>query len=208
MTIRNALIDEVLGEVIAVLRTCRAPRRSGCRRPASGSSGWRRRGGSRSSGRTRGRAATCRTGRRPCGRTAWRDVPLADRHRAVAGVAEHSGGRGGRLRDAGRVAREAHGDVGQEPHPDGVMVAARQERGPAGRAQGGDVEPVVAQALGRQPVDVRRGSCRSRTQPSWAKPTSSSRTTTTFGEPDRLGSRLEPRDRVLHGAADHRPRLL
>ena len=39
-----------------------AARRSGCRRPGSGPSGWCRPGGSRSSARSRGRAARCRTG--------------------------------------------------------------------------------------------------------------------------------------------------
>ena len=88
---------------------------------------------------------------------AWREVPFADGHGRVAGVAEQAGEGGGRLRQAGVVARVGPGDVGQEAHPDGVVVAPGEERGPGGRAQGGDVEAVEGGAAAGQPVEVRGG---------------------------------------------------
>ena len=75
---------------------------------------------------------------RPGGRAlpARREVPFADGHGRVAGVAQEAGERGGRLGQAGVVAGEGQRDVGQEAHPDRVVVAPGEERGP-GRASTG-----------------------------------------------------------------------
>ncbi len=89
-----------------------------------------------------------------------RQVPLADGHRAVAGVAQDA--REGRcaLRQPGRVAREAERDIGQEPHAHGVVVPSGEERRPGRRTEGGDMEPVVAEAAVGERIHVRRGDPR------------------------------------------------
>ena len=61
----DRLVDEVLGQVVALLRRPRAARPGGCRRRARGTTGWCRRRGSRRSAGSRVRAASGRTGRRP-----------------------------------------------------------------------------------------------------------------------------------------------
>ena len=87
---------------------------------------------------------------------ARREVPLADGQRRVPGVAQEAGEGGGRLGQPGVVAGEAERDVGQEAHPDGVVVASREEGRPRGRAQRGDVEAVEGRPAGGQRVHVRR----------------------------------------------------
>ncbi len=87
---------------------------------------------------------------------ARRQVPLADGQGGVPGVAQQAREGGGGLRQAGVVTGEGERDVGQESHPDGVVVAPREERRPCRRAQGGDVEAVEGRAPGGQRVHVRR----------------------------------------------------
>ena len=84
------------------------------------------------------------------------EVPLADRHRRIAGVAQEAGQRGRRLGESGVVAGEAQGDVRQEAHPHRMVVAAGEERCPGRGAQGGDVEAVERCAARREAVEVRR----------------------------------------------------
>ena len=84
------------------------------------------------------------------------EVPLADGHRRVAGVAQETGERGRRLGESGVVAGEAQRDVGQEAHPHRVVVAPGEERCPRRGAQGGDVEAVERCAAGRQAVEMWR----------------------------------------------------
>ena len=84
------------------------------------------------------------------------EVPLADGQGGVAGVTQQAGERGGRLGQAGVVAGEGQRDVGQEAHPDRMVVAPGEERGPGRRAQRGDVEAVEGGAAGGQGVEMRR----------------------------------------------------
>jgi len=86
-----------------------------------------------------------------------REVPLPDREGVVAGVAQQArdGGRG--AREVGGVAGELHRHLGHEAHADRVVVAPGEQAGPGRRAEGGDVEPLVAQTARREPVDVGRG---------------------------------------------------
>ena len=81
------------------------------------------------------------------------EVPLADRERVVARVAQQPGHPGGRPRDAPVVAGEPDGQVGDEAHADPVLVAPGEQAGAGGRAHGGHVEPAVAQPAGGQAVD-------------------------------------------------------
>src|SRR5690606_34009849 len=85
-----------------------------------------------------------------------REVPLADRRGGVAAVAQDARARGGVARPVRVVAREAAVRLGDHPEADAVMVAAREQRGARGRAQRGDVEAVVAQALLGEPVERGR----------------------------------------------------
>ena len=82
---------------------------------------------------------------------------LPDGEGGVALVAEHLGHRGGVVGDVAAHVGVAAVEVGDRAHPDGVVVAPGQQRGPGGRAQGGHVEVGVAQPAGGQPVDVRGG---------------------------------------------------
>ena len=91
---------------------------------------------------------------------ARREVPLADGQGRVPGVAQQARERGGRLGQAGVVAGEGQRDVGQESHPDGVVVAPGEERRPCRRAQRGDVEAVEGRALRGERVEVRRPDVR------------------------------------------------
>ena len=88
------------------------------------------------------------------------EVPLAHGHGGVAGVAQEAGEGGGRLGQAGVIAGEGQRDVGQESHPDRVVVAPGEEGGPRRRAQRGDVEPVERGASRGQAVEVRRPDVR------------------------------------------------
>ncbi len=83
------------------------------------------------------------------------EVPLPDGEGAVPGVPQNPRQGGRRSGDAPVVARKSGWDVGQEAHPHGVVVASGEERGPGGRAQRRDVEPVVAQPLRGEPIDGR-----------------------------------------------------
>ncbi len=85
---------------------------------------------------------------------ARREVPLADGHGRVAGIAQEAGERRRRLGQARVVAGEAQRDVGQEPHPDRMVVATGEEGCPGGRAQGSDVEAVERGAACSQAVEV------------------------------------------------------
>ncbi len=85
------------------------------------------------------------------------DVPLADEVVAVAVRPQELGeGRdvGG---DLAAVAGEPAVEVGEAAHADRVVVAARQQCRPRRRAHRGRVEPGVAEPLGGEPVDGRRG---------------------------------------------------
>src|SRR5207247_11170985 len=86
---------------------------------------------------------------------ARRQVPFADRERAVARVAQDARQRRGRAGDGAVVAREPDRDVGEEAHADGVVIAPREQAGACGRAERRDVEAVVAETAGGQRVDVR-----------------------------------------------------
>ena len=59
-----------------------------------------------------------------------RETPLPDGEGAVPDVAEQPGHRRGRGRDPAVVARVAGRDVAQEAHPDGVVVPAREQARP------------------------------------------------------------------------------
>ena len=104
---------------------------------------------------------------RPGGRAlpARREVPLADGQGRVAGVAQEAGQGGGRLGQSGVVAGEAEGDVGQEAHAHGVVVAPGEEGGPGRRAQGRDVEAVEAAPRPQPGRPCAASRCPSRTSP-------------------------------------------
>ena len=129
-------------------------------------------------------------------------VPLADRQRVVPRVAQHPGERSRRLRHAAGVAGERHRQVGQEAHPDGVVVAPRHQARTRGRAEARHVEVVVAQT-----VRAKRSMCgvamSEPKQPSWPKPRSSSTITTTLGAPGlRSGQRVVAGHRLLDRRSD------
>ena len=84
-------------------------------------------------------------------------VPLAHGEGGVPLVAQHLGHGGGVVGDVAAHVRVAAVEVGDRAHPDGVVVPAGEQRGPGGRAQGGDVEVGVAEPLRGQTVDVRGG---------------------------------------------------
>ncbi len=84
-------------------------------------------------------------------------VPFAHHERRVAGPAEHLGHRGGLLADPTSHVGEAGVEVGDRPHTDGVVVPAGEKRGARGRAQRRDMKVAEAQPAGSQPIDVRRG---------------------------------------------------
>ena len=70
-------VGQVLREVVALLGGIGLLDRSGCRGPGPGTTGWSRRPGSRSSARSRGRAASCAS-TPPCWSRRRAQVPLAD----------------------------------------------------------------------------------------------------------------------------------
>ena len=86
-----------------------------------------------------------------------REVPLAHGERGVALVTQHLGHGGGVVGDLPAHVGVAAVEVGDGAHAHGVVVAARQQRGAGGRAQRRDVEVGVADAVGRQGVDVGCG---------------------------------------------------
>ena len=82
-------------------------------------------------------------------------VPLADRRRAVAVAAEDlrdGGGAGGPVAVVARLGRR---HLGRDAHPHRVVVAPGHQRLPGRRAQRRDVEAAVAQPLVRQPLGGR-----------------------------------------------------
>ena len=79
-----------------------------------------------------------------------RQVPLPERGRAVPVVPQDPRQRRAVPWQRRRVAREAAGELADRPEPDGVVVPPGQQRRPGGRAQRGDVEPVVAQPCRRR----------------------------------------------------------
>src|SRR5699024_3448470 len=85
-----------------------------------------------------------------------REVPFADEVIGVPMLAQDLR----QQRDVGpdrpAGAGEPGGGVGEEAHPDRVVVAPREHRGPGGGAQRGDVETAVPQPLVGEPVEVRR----------------------------------------------------
>ncbi len=83
-------------------------------------------------------------------------VPLAEGEGGVPGVAQHLGHRGGVVRQVPAHVRVAAVEVRHGAHADRVVVAPRQERRPRRRAERRDVEVREAQPARGQPVDVRR----------------------------------------------------
>ena len=96
----DRLVGEVLGEVVAVAAARAVARRSGCRARGAAPSGWCRPGGSRSSARSRTRAASGRTGPRPNARRRGRGATCrwraccSPRRAARAAAASPSAGSG------------------------------------------------------------------------------------------------------------------
>ena len=88
---------------------------------------------------------------------AGHEVPLPDRERVVPLVAQHPRQRRGRLRHPAGVSGKRHGEVGEESHADRVVVAPGHEARAGRRAEAGDVEVVVPQAVGGQAVHRGRG---------------------------------------------------
>ncbi len=84
------------------------------------------------------------------------EVPLADREGRVALVAEHLGHGGGVVGDVAPHVRVAAREVGDRAHPHLVVVAPGQQRRSGGGAHRGDVEVRVLEAAGGEAVDVRR----------------------------------------------------
>ena len=85
-----------------------------------------------------------------------RQVPLPERGRAVAVVAEDPRQRSAVPWQRRGVAGEAAGELADRAEADGVVVAPGQQRRPGRGAQCGDVEAVVAEPLLSQPCVVRR----------------------------------------------------
>ena len=87
-----------------------------------------------------------------------RHVPLSESGGRVAVALKRPDEGSAVLRHARRVAGERSGELADRPEPHGVVVAARQQGGPGGRAERGDVEAVVAEALLGDPRHGRRGN--------------------------------------------------
>ena len=83
-------------------------------------------------------------------------VPLAERGRAVAVVAQDPWQRRAVPRKDRGVAGEPAGELTDRAEPHGVVVPAGEQRGPRRGAQRGHVEPVVAQPALGHPRVVRR----------------------------------------------------
>ena len=84
-----------------------------------------------------------------------RQVPLAERRRAVAVVAQDRGQGRGVTRQRGGVARIAAGELAHGAEADRVAVAAGEQRRPGRRADGRDMEAVVADTALGHPGVVR-----------------------------------------------------
>ncbi len=88
------------------------------------------------------------------------EMPLAERERGVALVAQHLGQRRGMQRHLASHVGEAGVEVGERAHPDLVVVAPGEQCGASRGAERRDVEVGVAQPTRRQRVDVRGGDLR------------------------------------------------
>ena len=95
---------------------------------------------------------------RACARllVARRQVVLPDHERAVAVLEQHLGQEAVLERDDAVVPGIAAGQLRDGGHRVAVMVAAGQDARPARRAQRGRVHVVIAQAVRRERVEVRR----------------------------------------------------
>ena len=87
-------------------------------------------------------------------------VPLAHGEGGVPLVAQHLGHGGGVVGDVTPHVRVAGVEVGDGPHPHGVVVPAGEQGRPGGGAQRGDVEVGVPEPAGGQGVDVGGGQVR------------------------------------------------
>ena len=83
-------------------------------------------------------------------------VALAELRRAVAIEVEDLRQRRGRVRPHRVVAGRGRRELGDVPHPHGVVVAAGEQRRPGRRAQRRRVKARVLQPLRREPLEVRR----------------------------------------------------
>ncbi len=83
-------------------------------------------------------------------------MPLADGERGPAERRQHFGQKAVGERHTAIGAGEAGGAFGDACHGVGMVVAAREERGPARRAQGRRVEVAVAHAVLGELIHVRR----------------------------------------------------
>ncbi len=83
------------------------------------------------------------------------EVPLADRERRIALVAQDLRQEAVLLRDRRVVAGESRGQLDDAGHAVGVMVAPGEQARPGGRAEGGRVEVRVAPAVGGQSIERR-----------------------------------------------------
>ncbi len=86
-----------------------------------------------------------------------RQMPLADRVRAVAERSEHFGKEAVLLADTSVVPGESGREIGDPAHTDAVVIAPREDAGARRGAERGRVEVRVAQPVRRQPVE--RGGC-------------------------------------------------
>ena len=126
---------------------------------------------------------------------------LPDRHlvafpelgRAVPVQEQGLGDRGGVVRPDRVVARSRGGDLGDPAHADGVVVSGRQEGLARRRAQGGGVEPIEPQPVGRQSIGHRRvaRATEGRRGPeSGVVDHDDDHVRGTFGRPERLNRRI------------------
>ena len=149
---------------------------------APASTGSCRRRGTRRSARSRGRAASGRTGptRSTPQRGARCHLPTA--YVRVAVVAEDAVRASPPTAGCGRCTPgKPNGELGQQAHADRVVVATGEQARAGRRAQRGDVEAVVAQPAARRGASMFGVAMSEPKQPSCANPRSSSTITSTFG---------------------------
>ncbi len=85
-----------------------------------------------------------------------REVPLADAERGVPLAPQHLGDGGRVVADVTELVREPGAEVRHRTHPDRVLRAPGEQRGPSRRAQRRHVEVGELQPSGSERVDVRR----------------------------------------------------
>ena len=135
-------------------------------------------------------------------------VPLAHGEGRVALVAEHLGRRGGVVRHVPAHVGVPAREVRHRPHTHLVMVAPRQQRGTARRAQRRDVEVGVPEPVRREPVDVRGRHVRAEA-PELGEAGVVEQDHHDVGRlVTRMGRRGPPRGRLGLGAADGAAELL